>query len=230
MDILNIEQGTPEWHAARRCRVTGTKLDNVMGTPLARVQQIAELIAEEATEQSKIIRPTEEMERGTAEEEFAIQAYEKQIGSKVKRGGMWVSDKYKFLAYSPDGYVEKNGKVTEVCEVKNPDSKNAILYRLMNEISNEELKLAKGKLPFLGIPEQYKWQCVDAFLVNPELERLHFLIHDARFISSDAKLYVVTIERDNEILQEAIKEAEAALIQFRADWLKWKEIILPSKF
>lgn len=247
MKILDIEQRSPEWHAARRCMVTGSKLADVMGTPLARVQLISELIAEEATEQSKIVRATEEMERGNEEEEFAIRLFEKQTGKKVVRGGMWLSDEYSFLAHSPDGAIhEKNGDVLEAIEVKNPDTKTVMFYRLTNIVGMAELGLGtwlkptknrpeptfspSAKHPFLGIPADYKWQCVNNFIVNRKLQKLHFLVHDARIIDEKAKLYVVTVERDNELLQEAIEEAETELVKFRADWQKWKEQILPTEF
>lgn len=231
MKILEIEQGSPEWHARRRCTITGTKLEDVMGTSLARVQLVAELIAEEGTEQSKIIRATPEMERGNEEEEFAVKRYEQLTGRKVVRGGMWISEDNDWHAHSPDGsLVEENGDVLETIEVKNPDSKNVIFYRLALFVDNAELCLTKSKLPFLGVPQDYKWQCVNAFIVNEKLQKLHFLIHDARFINEEAKLTVITLNRDNEILQEAIKEAKEALIKFRADWKKWKDIVLPVNF
>jgi hypothetical protein len=227
MKIVNIEQGTPEWHALRRCKVTGTKLEDVMGSPLARTQLIAELIAEEATEQSKIIKATEEMERGINEEEFAIKLYEEQTGREVTRGNIWLSSEYSYLACSPDGFLPENN---EALEVKNPDSKTAIFNRLANMIPMDELGLASGKRPFLGIPIGYKWQCVNYFLVNRELQKLHFLIHDARFIDPKAKLYIVTLDIAMPELQEAVTEAEVKLVKFREDWLRWKEIILPTEF
>lgn len=231
MKILNVEQGTLEWHAARRCKITGTKLDDIMGTAYARAQLAAELIAEEATEQSKMIKPTEEMERGNAEEEFALKRFENDRGQKVIRGGMWQSDEYEYLACSPDAsIIDDDGKIYEACEVKNPDSKKAIFYKMANMIDFKELGLTPAKQPFLGIPADYKWQTVNYFVVNRDLKKLHFIIHDARFIEDPAKLYVVTLDRDNEILQEAIKEAEEAIVAFRADWLKWKEIVLPAAF
>lgn len=231
MQVINIEQGTQEWHAARRCKITGTKLEDVMGSALARVQLISELIAEEGTEQSKMIRPTPEMERGTEEEEFAIKLFEKQSGQILVRGGMWLSDEYDYLACSPDAaLVEENGDILEAFEVKNPDSKTMIFDKLANMIPNEELGLTKAKQPFLGVPSQYKWQCVNYFINNRKLQKLHFLVHDARFIDPKAKLYVVTIERSNEILQDAMREAETALVKFREDWQNWKEIVLPTDF
>lgn len=231
MEILKVEQGTPEWFEARRCKITGTKLDDVMGTALAQVQLICELIAEEGTEQTKKIRPTEEMQRGSDEEEFAVKLLEEVESKKFVRGGMWMSSEYPFLAHSPDAYEEEaNGDVIEAVEVKNPDSKTMIFARLVNLIPHDELGLTKSKIPFLGVPQEYKWQCVNAFLVNRKLRRLKFVIHDARFIDPKAKLSVITLDRDNEVLQEAIAEAEAGLISFRERWERYKEIVLPTDF
>ena len=231
MKILNIEQGTKEWLDARRSMITGTKLDDVNGTALAQVQLVCELIAEEATEQTKMIRATDEMERGNAEEEFAVKLFEEVHGKELVRGGMWLSDEYDYLACSPDAYiVDASGDVLEAVEVKNPDSKTVIFDRLVNLVSHDELGLTKSKIPFLGIPAQYKYQCLNYFLVNRKLQKLHFVIHDARFIDPKAKLTVVTLNRENEVLQDALAATEQALIAFRAKWLEWKEIVLPDNF
>jgi len=237
MRTIAIEQGTKEWHDSRMCKITGTKLKAVMGTAEARRSLIAELIAEEATELSKAFVTTAEMERGNAEEIFAIRAYEAKTGKKVERVGMCVLDEHDWIALSPDGLIkDEAGKYSEATEVKCPDSKKAILYRIENMIPMEETGLMgkKGEplsgAPFLGIPSEYKWQVVHYFLVNDDLKKLHFLIYDARFINEDAKLYTVEVSRDNEILQEAVKEAMEALLKFRADWLAWKEIVLPTEF
>ena len=236
MKILEVEQGTAEWHAARRCKITGTKLKQVMGTAEGRRALIAELIAEEATEQSKVFRTSDEMERGNAEEIFAIKAFEAQTGRTVSRPGICVSDEFEWLALSPDGLVEEGDAFTEGVEVKCPDSKKAILYRIENMISPEETGLLSAKglplasAPFLGIPSEYKWQIVQYFLVVETIQKMSFLVYDARFIGDDAKLYIVEVERSNEILQDAINEAKRELVKFRADWLAWKEIVLPANF
>lgn len=237
MKILTIEQGTKEWHDSRMRRVTGTKLKAVMGTSEARRGLIAELIAEEATEQAKASITTHEMERGHAEEIFAVRAYEEMTKKKVERVGMCVHDEHEWIALSPDGLIrDASGKYTEAVEVKCPDSKKAILYRIENTIPMEETGLLSAKgtplsgAPFLGIPSEYKWQIVHYFLVNPDLKTLHFLVYDARFINESAKLYVVDVDHKNEILQEAVKEAKEELLRFREDWMRWKNIILPIEF
>ncbi len=229
--ITDIEQGTKEWHDLRRCKITGTKLDDVMGSQLARIQLISELIAEEGTEQSKVLRPTTEMERGTAEEIFTVKRYEEKFKVKVDRVTMCISDEFPWLAVSPDGLIkDKKGKYSRALEIKNPDSKTLIFNKMLNLIGNQELCLTKSKEPFLGVPAEYKWQVVDSFLVNEDLEILDFVISDARFIDEEAKMYVVEVRRDHPLMQEALAQAREALIQFRKDWIRYKEIVLPTNF
>lgn len=245
--ITDIEQGTQQWHDLRRCKVTGTKLENAVGTPLARAQQIAELIAEEGTEQSKVLRPTAEMERGTAEEIFTIKRYEEKFKRKVDRVTMCISDEFPWLAVSPDGLIkDKKGKYSRAVEIKNPDSKTLMFNKMLNLIGMEKLGLGawskpteknpdikftpSSKEPFLGVPADYKWQVVGSFLVNEDLETLDFVISDARFIDDDAKMYIVEVHRGHPLMQEALEEARNLLISFRREWLEYKEIILPTNF
>lgn len=228
MKILrDFQQGSMEWHASRREMVTGTALGDVMGTPWARLQLISELIAETGTEQTKQFRSTPEMERGSAEEPFAIRAFEERYKKKVERVGFCISDEFPYVGYSPDGLIKVKGKYSEGIEMKNPNSSTLILYKILNLVPDLP---TKAKKPFLGVPEDYKWQIVDAFLVNEDLERLYFIVFDARFISEDDKLYVVEVERGAPEMQEALKEAREALVAFRSEWLRCKELVLANNF
>lgn len=226
-----MEQGSPMWHDARRCKVTGTKLQKVMGTPYSRFELACELIAEEGTEQSDILRPTAEMERGIAEEDFAIKLFEKQTGLKVEQVGMCISDEHEWLTLSPDGLIkDADGKYSKAVEVKSPKSKTVIKYKLSNLVDAKELGLTKAKQPFLGIPAEYKWQCVDYFVVNPDLRTLYFVWYDERFIDGELKLNIVELKWENELLQEAIHEVKTALEEFRAKWVEWRALVLPDNF
>lgn len=230
--IKDIEQGTKAWHDIRRCKITGTCLQDIMGTDSARTNLIAELIAEEATEQAKMFKATAEMERGTNEEPFAIKAFEERTSKKIDEScGFCVSDEFDWFGFSPDGFIlDENGKYTEGVEVKSPDSKTAILYRMSNIIPPEELKLSKAKQSFLGIPLDYKWQIVAAFLMNKDLLKMNFLVYDARFIRKEDQLYIVEVFRDEPAMQEAIEQADKSMRSFRADWTRWKAMVLPSNF
>ena len=236
MKILNLEQGSQEWHEARRCTITGTKLQAVMGTLEAQTTQISELIAEKGTELTKEIRMSAEMERGNAEEDFAVKKFEDKTGLTVDRVGMCVHKKWDWVALSPDGLIkDENGKYTEAVEIKCPDSKKLINNKIKNLVDPKETGLMgarglKAGAPFLGIPSEYKWQVVHYFLVNPDLEKLHFVTYDERFIDEDAKLYIVEVLREQEEMELAIKEAETQLETFRKKWLEWEELVLPSNF
>ena len=229
MRILDVEQGSLEWLEERRCKITGTKLKRVMGTELARRDLIAELIAEKGTEQVKTIRPTAEMERGNAEEKFAIKEFEQKYGKRVDEVGICIHDEYEWIALSPDGLIKnEDGEYTEGIEIKSPDSKNSILYRMNNLLGTA--KGSRSGAPFLGIPGDYKWQAIEYFIVNEKMQKLYFVVYDARFIEADKRLYVIELERDNELLQDAIKEATEALEVFRQLWMDIEEKISPIDF
>ena len=54
MKIFNdFEQGTPEWIAARLCKISGTRLEAALGTPTKQDSLINELIAEFLTGERK---------------------------------------------------------------------------------------------------------------------------------------------------------------------------------
>lgn len=247
--IENLEQGSAEWHEARRCMITGTKLDSVMGTPYDKLMLVCELIAEEATEQTKTFKSTPEMERGSAEEVFARKHFEQMTGKKVVQLGFCISEEFPFLGISGDGWikkVEKDLKYTSALEIKSPDSKNAVFYKLSSVLSASFLGLGywsaitkanpdpvfkpSVKAPFLGVPAQYKWQSVNYFLVNPDLEELNFAIYDARFIEDPAKMTVIKILRSDPLLQEALEEAKKELVSFREFWVKCREVIIVENF
>lgn len=228
----DIEQGTKEWHDLRRCKITGTKLKKVMGTPNDQLELISELIAESGTEQTKHFRVTEEMQRGTDEEPMAIKAFEKETGKKVEDVGFCVSEEFDFLGLSPDGLISNLDyeDYTEAVEVKNPNSATLIKCKIANIIDEKEVGLTAAKKPFLGIPAEYKWQSINYFLVNENLKKLFFLNYDERFISHDMKMYVVELNRENEVLQLEIERAREALISFREKWMKWQQAVLPTDF
>lgn len=200
-----------------------------MGTSWSRLQLIAELIAEEGTESTKIFRSTPEMERGTAEEVFAIKTYEQRTKQKVEKVCMCISDDFDWFSYSPDGLIKKNGKYTKGIEVKSPDSKTLIMYKILNMVK-DGVEVTPSRRPFVGIPSDYKWQVVASFLVNKDQEELDFLVYDARFIDEEAKLYVVNVKRSDPEIQKAMDEAKHQLVLFRREWLRVRDLVLPSNF
>lgn len=113
LDVLHIEQGTPEWHAARLGVPTASRLGDIMakgragkGHGKARHSYMCQLAAERITGEVTEIPYTAAMERGHQMEPEARRAYEfiterevSEIGF-VKRGG---------FGASPDGLVGTDG-------------------------------------------------------------------------------------------------------------------------
>lgn len=102
------------------------------------------------------------MARGHILEPEAIKAFEEETGKKVDaENGVWISD-YNDMAYvSPDGSItDEDGIIREAVEVKCLDSPKVIKAYLTNHY-----------------PEEYKSQILKYFMVNENLEVLHFLVY-----------------------------------------------------
>ncbi len=244
MKIINVEQGSQEWKRARLAMVTGTRMDDVMGSELDQLMLACELIAEEATEQSKDFKATPSMERGTAEEPFARKLFQERTGKKVEELGFCVSDEYDYLGVSGDGWIKNGKKYTEALENKSPDTKTTVFYTLGSCFSPEELGLGSysaptksnpdpvfkpsAKAPYYGIPAQYKWQVVTYFMVNTDLTKLYFTVYDSRMIDDRSKLTIVEVTREQ--VAPEIEAATKKLVEFREFWLKLRTAIIKNDF
>lgn len=226
MKIIECEQGTIEWQKARLGMITGTDMDVVVeGSKSAKVKLACELVAEEATEQSKQFKQTAEMERGTAEEVFARKEFEKQSGKKITELGFCISDKHNFVGCSGDGWIGKNKVFTGASEFKSPDSSTKVFYQAVHELG---LDVAKADQTFLGIPNKYKWQVINYFFVNENLDELYFGVWDPRFIADKNKLYIVTVKREQIVAE--LEQMEKAVVEFRELWLQIRELFIEDNF
>jgi putative phage-type endonuclease len=154
----NIEQGTGEWHQLRKGKVTGTVLKDIMGTPKKREDAFYEIIAERLTVGVETdVEYENAMDRGLRLEPDAISAFELEMALKVERTGFAQDDTNPLIANSPDGLIGE----TEAVEAKCMGGKNHLKMWLTNEI-----------------PDEYKWQVVQYFVVNPKLERLYFVAYN----------------------------------------------------
>ena len=228
MVYKDIEQGTHEWLMLRLKMVTGTSLDDVMGTDYARISLICRMIAEELTEQAKAFKSTATMERGTGEEIFAIKRYETKYNTTVDRVAFCVSDEFSFLGCSPDGLIaDPFGVYIGGAEVKSPDTETSVFYQLSNQV---DLGLAKSYTPFCGIPYKYKWQVLNYFIVCDTIEWVDFIVYDERIIDEDYKLYVKRINRNDPVVQMAITEAKIALAKFALEYQQYRKLFIKTDF
>jgi predicted phage-related endonuclease len=168
------------WLAARRGKITGSRLKDIIvkrgtGYKIGFYELIAERIA---------IAPNGEncMERGHRLEEEAMERFVKETGKKVDTSlVMWTRDDNESIAVSPDGFIGK----TEAVEVKCLASARHI-----------EAWLSKD------VPDEYKEQAIQYFIVNDSLKTLHFVFYDPRIPVKD--YFVLTINRKD--VKEKIEE------------------------
>jgi hypothetical protein len=131
MTILTMEQGTPEWFAARLGRVTGSRAKDVLATiksgeAAARRDYRVELVTERLTGQPQDDGfVSKDMQRGTDLEPEAFAAYEAETGVLVRRTGFIALD-HMMIGCSLDGDVDN---LAGLIEIKCP--KMATHYRYL---------------------------------------------------------------------------------------------------
>ena len=197
---LDLEQNTPEWLAWRKGKITGSRANDIIvkrgtGRKLGFYEVLAERVA--ITDDGEY---ENELERGHALEERALDAFEELTGKKVKKNcGVWVSDENTQLAISPDGEVGK----TEAVEVKCLSSARHLQAYFEQEI-----------------PAEYDAQVTQYFIVNEKLKALYFVFFDPR-IPSKSCHYIIVDRKEIEgritaykaYLQEALEDIELKIAE-----------------
>jgi predicted phage-related endonuclease len=147
-----------QWLEARRGRVTGTRLkDLIVKRGTAKKMGFYELIAERIA-----LPPDGEnvMDRGKRLEDEAIERFAKETKKKVNNDlVLWYRDDDENIAVSPDGSIGK----TEAVEVK-----------CLSSARHIEAWLTKK------IPDEYEYQVLQYFIVNDKLKTLYFVFYDPR--------------------------------------------------
>lgn len=163
MQIIKIEQNTPEWLQARLGKITGSKLkDIVVERGNMKKDGFYELIAERLS----LPELTEEQahDRGHRLENEALDMFSEFSGLKINKDcGLWVSDRNTNIAVSPDGCIESRGKIREACEVKCLSGKHHLRAII-------EDKIGPG----------FRKQVIQYFIVNDDLRKLYFIFYDPR--------------------------------------------------
>lgn len=165
MQILDIDQNSDEWRMIRMGKITGSKLDGVTPKVRGTGRKIGfyELLAERLAVEEEAEDP---MERGSRLESEAVELFANQYGKMVDRVGFCISDANPNIALSPDGLIATDGKYTEAVEVK-----------CLSAARHLEAYFEKK------IPSDYDAQVLQYFIVNQDLETLHFVFFDPRIKS-----------------------------------------------
>lgn len=203
MRILDVEQNSPEWLEARKGKITGSKLKDVVvkrgnGKKIGYYQLIADRLALDDGQ-------TSSRDRGHDLEQEAIEAFEGMTDRTVDRTvGVCVSDAHEGIAVSPDGLIrDDEGRYTEAVEVKCLGSARHIEAILTNRI-----------------PDDYYMQALQYFIVIDELEVLYFVFYDPRLAARPLHMVQLTREEVEEEVEEyreyqvnTLKEIDKAVEQ-----------------
>lgn len=188
-----LEQGTPEWHAMRKGRVTGSRFKDARdrlknGNPSGKCSLYAMDVARERCGGKAGDKfQNSAMRFGTEQEPLARQAYEKATCNVVFEVG-FITDDSGFFGLSPDGLIDDDG----VLEIKTMVSSDTLFTALVDGDISEYIDQINGYLWMLD----RKW--VDLVLWAPDLADLGLAMK------------IIRIERD----EVAIQALEADLIKF----------------
>ena len=196
---VKVQQGSHEWLKMRLGKITGTRLKEVFKSD--NLPLIDEMIAEIISEEIEENYVNAAMQRGNDLEPIVRDLYTQVTGIEIEEIGFCLSEENDFLALSPDGFTaDRKGAI----EIKCPSTKVHVKYIRQDQIPND-----------------YKYQVYNYFLVNKDLEYLDFISFDNRF--KIKPMYVKRIHR-NEILEDLAKTSED-LEKFCTKFLKYYEKI-----
>jgi putative phage-type endonuclease len=194
--IVNAEQRSPEWFAARLGRLTGSRAKDMLATiakgeAAARRDYRTQLVTERLTgrlEEDGFTNAA--MQRGIELEPQAFAAYEAKTGQMVQRSGFLAHDTY-MAGCSLDGHV---GDFEGIVELKCPKSATHLRYLKAKECPTEHLPQVMHNLWITGA------------------EWCDFVSYDDRF-PEPLQLVIVRVKRTDVDLTKY----EAAAVQFLAE-------------
>lgn len=207
MRIIDVEQGTPAWLAARAGKVTASRIADLMATTktgwgASRGNYMAELVAERLTGTCAEGFTNAAMKHGTETEPQARAAYEFYSDATVQQVGFVLHPTLDQSGCSPDGLVGDKGMI----EIKCPNTATHIDTLLGASLPDKYLK-------------QMLWQmqCCDRAWCD-------FVSFDPR-MPARMQMFVQRVFRD----QAMIREIEIQVVEF-LDQVAAKEKALISKF
>jgi putative phage-type endonuclease len=182
--MLDIIQGSPEWHAIRCGKVTASRVADVIaktktGWGASRANYMAELIAERLTGTVANGYSNAAMQWGTDQEPEARRAYSFYADVDVQEIGFVPHPLIDYTGCSPDGLVGEDGLV----EIKCPSTATHIET------------LLDGTVPAKYVT-QMQWQ-----LACTVRDWCDFVSYDPR-LPEDMRLFVRRVHRDDKMIEE----------------------------
>ena len=192
MIILDMEQGSDEWLAARLGRPSASmfsKLITTKGKPSTQAGgYINKLAGERLSGESEAFYTNEHMVRGTELEPEAREAYEFISGNDVLEVGFIVNTGFEY-GCSPDGLIGTDGGI----EIKCPAATTMMKYYQDNE---ELVKAYYQRIQGCMWVTKRDWW--DAFAYHPKMKHV-----------------LVRVPRDDAFIEKLAVEVEAAVIEIK---------------
>jgi len=168
---VNKFEDREAWMNARRGKITGSRLKDIIvkrgtGKKIGFYELIAERLGIPADDENA-------MARGTRLEEEAVAKFVSETKKKVNTDlVIWQRDDNESIAISPDGYIGE----TEAVECKCLSSARHIEAFLTQQL-----------------PDEYKDQALQYFIVNDKLKKLYFVFYDPRVLAKN--YFTIEIKR-----------------------------------
>jgi len=206
MKIIDIDQGSDQWHLERFRCVTGTKIQSAIGAKYTaakgwtlgdkKIQRtlMLELISEYQSELEIDDFCSESMERGNDLEPLSVIEASKRLTVNFTKCGMLQSDTLPNFKFSPDAVcLDKNGVVVGGYETKSKAGKKHIEYILNDEV-----------------PPEHLWQCLCPMIMDDCVKWWAFGHYDDR--NHINNLFLKGIKRADYV--ELIEQARVLLNDF----------------
>lgn len=190
-----IQQGTPEWFAARLGRVTASRVADIIaktktGYSTSRENYLAELALERLTGSRQEGFTSAAMEWGTETEPLARAAYEAHTGEIVEEVGLILHPTIDDAGASPDGLVGSNG----LLELKCPNS-------------TTHIQTLRTKKPATKYITQMMWQ-----MACTGRQWCDFVSFDPR-MPEGLRFFVTRVDRDDKMIAELESEVSRFLVE-----------------
>lgn len=193
MKIIDCDQGSPEWHAARLGKASASRIADIVartksGPSASRANYAAELVAERLTGTPAEKFTNSAMQWGTDQEPQARLMYEIMTGDGVEQVGVVLHPTIEMSCASPDGLVGHDGLI----EIKCPNTATHIETLLGAEIDGKYIK-------------QMQWQmaCTGRAWCD-------FASYDPR-LPAEMQLHVRRVPRDPVMIAELERDVRAFL-------------------
>lgn len=149
MKIIQCEQNSPEWYAARCGIPSASSFDKIVTTTgmpsKQREKYLYQLAGEVISGKSEESFQSAAMIRGHEMEQEARQFYELTNGCEIKQVGFCIADEVR-VGCSPDGLVIEDGGL----EIKNPLMATHVSYLLDGILPTEYYTQVQGNLLVTG--------------------------------------------------------------------------------